>query len=552
MGHSINDSTIPSPERNLEEWDYVCKLVYSDSVVEQTKGYEHLLVWKARVGMLPASVTCTLELLQVHLQDQVLWPRIASGKVPPHAAQQLRLTYSTVIMRFLNHLASLFQNTKNQTLYSVAKKLHIPAWMVNIRHDAAHDGNVPSVDVLRLAAGYALSWLHEYWWKPESLSLLDWKPTDNSIYEDTSQVELCNILDLWQALALYQETDYSYVHQIPDKEVSHTTPYTTVQASGSTRSTSYICCTYSSEHLFCTEASPRSLKMWEPVLASLPVAVLLHIIQKLLKLTCSVNGVISNQSRLAALWICELAKAIFKLQKVLNLVDEMNIAASGVSEPAKTLKLAKGISVSFMQDDNLAKLTSKSLRKMLFGRVETDCPDLKDDLVLDVKALPNKKETYEVVKFAVLNPKWKDINVQCCDVGSIIFPCPTQLLKRNDGIYKDLDSVNHVVISLKNNKECFLTQTHNGRFHLKLVGMEASTSAFFLLVVKIPFQQHGVSSVPVSPSGSSHCNLLPNTPGPVILQCGQGLEVNIFRRGHRHGFLIPLPVSWVMKDVPQD
>ncbi|XP_063244033.1 uncharacterized protein LOC134543128 [Bacillus rossius redtenbacheri] len=453
-----------------EEWDYVCKLVYSDDVKQQTKGFEHLLVWKARVPSLPASVTCTLELLQVRLQDQLLWQKVARGEASPHAEQELRLAYATVVMRFLNHLASLFQNMQSQTLYSVAKKLHIPEWVVKIRHDAAHDGSLPSVDVLRSAAGYALSWLHEYWWKPQALCLSDWKRADddiddNAVGDDVSHENLCNLLDLWQALKLYQEAHYGTVGRIPDTEVRAQVSVLYLKAKSNASGSEPIpdsdvevtadssCANGTSiraalslvlshikksvgdvfsgsewEHILlhklvgeglftpsllsdrdwsCIENNElprRSFKMWKRILEFLPVPALLRLMRKLLALACSVNGVVSVQSKLSALWIRELATAVIKLHRVLDLVEEMNAGAGGGEEPTKAVKLAEGVSVSLKESDQLAKLSPGSLCSRLVARVEEEHPELKSALVLCVTTLPDSKFTYEIAKYAVLNP----------------------------------------------------------------------------------------------------------------------------------------------------
>ena len=57
-----------------------------------------------------------------------------------------------------------------RSVASVAVDLGIPDWMIDIRHDATHK-SLPCLDRLRMAAEYALGWLEEKYWKPQSLCL---------------------------------------------------------------------------------------------------------------------------------------------------------------------------------------------------------------------------------------------------------------------------------------------------------------------------------------------------------------------------------------------
>jgi ribosomal biogenesis protein LAS1 len=88
-----------------------------------------------------------------------VWPQISNGLMPPYQERDLQLTYAMAVLRFLNHLATLAKN-KAQSLYNMAAKLHIPDWIVNIRHDTSHSHNLPSLTILREAAHICLDWIH--------------------------------------------------------------------------------------------------------------------------------------------------------------------------------------------------------------------------------------------------------------------------------------------------------------------------------------------------------------------------------------------------------
>lgn len=81
------------------------------------------------------------------------------GQLPSFYEEDLRLMYATSIMRFINHITHVGY-TKQSTLYEIAKQLNIPEWIVNIRHEAAHGKDLPSLSALRIATNFLLTWLH--------------------------------------------------------------------------------------------------------------------------------------------------------------------------------------------------------------------------------------------------------------------------------------------------------------------------------------------------------------------------------------------------------
>lgn len=66
------------------------------------------------------------------------------------------------VFRFLNLCAA--NNKKQGTFYETARKNNLPDWLINIRHDLAHDQKVPSKFMLQYCLNYCLDWLkREYW-----------------------------------------------------------------------------------------------------------------------------------------------------------------------------------------------------------------------------------------------------------------------------------------------------------------------------------------------------------------------------------------------------
>lgn len=111
-------------------------------------------VWKLRVPTLSHSVESIASLAAVQHKDQQL---VSDGNTN---TTELRLEYSCAIIRTINGLTdAIGQNqTHNQSVHSLAHKLGIPRWLVDIRHQATHQ-QLPSLAVLRMAAQAILEYL---------------------------------------------------------------------------------------------------------------------------------------------------------------------------------------------------------------------------------------------------------------------------------------------------------------------------------------------------------------------------------------------------------
>ena len=97
--------------------------------------------------------------MQVSLRDREWTQKLDKAELPVYYETDLCMMYSTSIMRFMNQISNI-GHTKQTSLFQIAKQLKIPEWIVNLRHDAAHGQELPSVDVLRIASIILLTWLH--------------------------------------------------------------------------------------------------------------------------------------------------------------------------------------------------------------------------------------------------------------------------------------------------------------------------------------------------------------------------------------------------------
>ncbi|XP_043272944.1 uncharacterized protein [Venturia canescens] len=190
------------PWFSLSEWHRVYKQIYSNDTLEQTAAYETLLVWKARE-----------------------WKeKIDEAKLPMYYESDLRLMYSTTIMRFLNQISNI-GHTKQTSMFQIAKQLEIPEWIVNLRHDAAHGHELPSLGSLRMAANILLTWLHEEYWSAEAKAMDQCYKESAKNIEDESSCEyraLAVFFELWIAIGLYAKADYKTVRELPDTDLCNT------------------------------------------------------------------------------------------------------------------------------------------------------------------------------------------------------------------------------------------------------------------------------------------------------------------------------------------
>ncbi|XP_012251159.1 uncharacterized protein LOC105683261 [Athalia rosae] len=209
------------PWFSLSEWHDVYKQIYSSDTGEQKKGYERLLVWKARLPKMPVGAECTLSIIQVCLRDRELTPKIDSGELPAHYENDLRLMYSTTIMRFLNQISNI-GHTKQSSLFQIAKQLKIPQWIVNIRHDAAHGDELPSISVLRIAINILLEWLHEEYWAAETKAMEAAVELAEALPEPDEVQILMDLIELWIAIGLYIHAGCSSIKDIPDAQLKKT------------------------------------------------------------------------------------------------------------------------------------------------------------------------------------------------------------------------------------------------------------------------------------------------------------------------------------------
>ena len=157
-------------------------------------GIKQCELWRKRAenGRLPHSVEITCSLAELLLRDveqyEVSHEQTESCKKRSNCILKsnlsLRLSYASAIIRGVNGIADSMQKNRATNGSSVAhlcSTIGIPSWVVDLRHDAAHN-DLPSLVALRLAAKVLLRFfIDKYWmvleemrskWRNDGIALL--------------------------------------------------------------------------------------------------------------------------------------------------------------------------------------------------------------------------------------------------------------------------------------------------------------------------------------------------------------------------------------------
>lgn len=156
-----------APWRDAREWLAVKQQLAAPTAPAhaQQQGLRRVAAWKAR-GRLPLAVECTAGLVAAQLQDRSPPARAAAGDTA--ARHSVRQTYAMALVRFVNGFADAAQRrVAARRVHAAAAELGLPAWLVDLRHDATH-GALPGLPILRRACQTALQWLREVYWQPQA------------------------------------------------------------------------------------------------------------------------------------------------------------------------------------------------------------------------------------------------------------------------------------------------------------------------------------------------------------------------------------------------
>lgn len=147
------------PFSSWEEWLTVKNGLYSLEREARQHAVEIVRTWRFR-GNIPNSADHCAHIINVQLQDESLKGNSDAGDV-------IRLQYAAVVLRSVNGIVEPSQQGfYAQPVAVLAGKLGLPGWIVELRHDSTHK-HLPSLTVLRSAAGYLTTWYRNNYWEPQ-------------------------------------------------------------------------------------------------------------------------------------------------------------------------------------------------------------------------------------------------------------------------------------------------------------------------------------------------------------------------------------------------
>ncbi|GAX20988.1 hypothetical protein FisN_1Lh344 [Fistulifera solaris] len=182
---------------------------YRASVIARLEdALQQVNIWKSRTNAMSHSIESTAALAQIILRD--MQATVSST--------ELRLAYSSAILRAINGLADVLQQQRvNAASVAVlCQQLGIPSWLVGIRHESTHN-QLPSMAVLRLSAKSLLHYFRQVYWDPLARAKLDHWNDANSLLQAYHKAALQNVFETEEPVTLPEDKP-SVKSEPPDRK----------------------------------------------------------------------------------------------------------------------------------------------------------------------------------------------------------------------------------------------------------------------------------------------------------------------------------------------
>ena len=167
------------PWSDWKEWESVCEVVMKvferNGVVIGMEGEVEMArtvmgQWRSR-GAVPAAVMSSEGLVEC-----------AVFAAKGGDSLGLRLALSSTVVRLVNSVADQGQEgAQTRSVASQAVKAGLPQVLVDVRHGATHQG-LPTLDQLQYAGREAMSWLLNWYWAPQLVTVKGRKETSREFF----------------------------------------------------------------------------------------------------------------------------------------------------------------------------------------------------------------------------------------------------------------------------------------------------------------------------------------------------------------------------------
>lgn len=115
---------------------------------------------------LPHVIDSTAQLTSAMLADEDM--RNKNDEL--HNVISMQMTYTMILIRFVNGLLDPSQQTQFAIpLFTIARRVGLPSWFVDLRHWGTHERDLPNIDMLRMAVNEAHAWLWDNYWNNDEL-----------------------------------------------------------------------------------------------------------------------------------------------------------------------------------------------------------------------------------------------------------------------------------------------------------------------------------------------------------------------------------------------
>lgn len=175
----------PEELAELKEWFYAEKFgKKSNDADMRTRAIQRVKCYQSKGSQyLPHVIDSTAQITSALLLDE---ERLARGKDSMFA---IRLSYAMALIRFVNGLLDPTQQSQFAIpLHTLAQRVGLSSWFVDLRHWGTHERELPSIDMLRMAAKEALEWLWDHYWNDDELQEDDNSDNDKESEEHESNV----------------------------------------------------------------------------------------------------------------------------------------------------------------------------------------------------------------------------------------------------------------------------------------------------------------------------------------------------------------------------
>jgi len=113
----------------------------------------------------PLGIEVTVALVRALVQENTEKKKLVSG--------ELESMFCMALVRFVNLITDVSQVPNfTASINSIAEKMGVPEWIVDLRHATTHS-NVPSLNILTVAATWCLEWIKLNYWAVEDTFLTD-------------------------------------------------------------------------------------------------------------------------------------------------------------------------------------------------------------------------------------------------------------------------------------------------------------------------------------------------------------------------------------------